>query len=229
MSFGDIIQSKAESNFPDTNDTSIAVEFDSTPTEGNLLIACHFTGAANSTAPSGFSEAVALTAVAPSSDEGAIYYKVAGSGESTTITAGSGSGDEHMLAIYEVEGPWNATPLDQTANNGPTTSSSPSTGTTGITSQADEFAIALITNRDDTVTFSSWTNSFTEGSDGPDSQFKTFATAYRVLTSTGTYSTGATASGSDIWMGGIATFKKQAAAGALSIPVAMRTYRNMRT
>ena len=163
MAFGDIIQTKTGTN---NSAASLDVVLDSTPTEGNLLVVCHFTGDADSQAPTGFTEAVAVTDTGYS-DQGAIYYKVAGSGESTTITLLCSSADETQGTIFEIEGPWESSPLDQSTSNGPTTGTAVSTGSTGTTSQNDEFAVCLVTYRrwPDTVTTSSWTNSFVEGSD----------------------------------------------------------------
>lgn len=164
MAYGDITQSGTNTN---NSASSIAVTLGSTPTEGGLLLALHFTGATDSIAPSGFSEAVALTD-GGNSDQGAIYYKIAGVAESSTVTCTSGASDEQMLTVFEIEGPWNATPLDQTASTGPGTGATRSSGTTGSTSQDDEFAAVLITHRDGTgvgAHFSGWTNSFAERSD----------------------------------------------------------------
>jgi len=221
VAYGDIIQNKDGESY----DTSVTVTLDSTPTEGNLLVASHYTGAPDSSAPAGFSEAVALTHV---DDEGAIYYKVAGAGESTSITAGASTTKNNMLNVLEIEGPWNATPLDQTASDGPNYSvSSQTSGTTSTTSQADEFAVALITVDDVGKTLSGWTNSFVERSDNGGPIYKFAAVATRLLTSTGAYETTATISASSYAaVGGIATFKKSAAGGAVgAIPVFMHHYR----
>ena len=226
MSFGDITQSGTNTV---QSASSIAVTLGSTPTEGNLLVACHFTGHANSIAPSGFSEAVALTDT-PNTDQGAIYYKVAGSGESTTITATSGGSNEQTLTVLEIEGPWNASPLDVTASAGPSSTSTRDTGTTGTTAQADEVAVAMVTWRhSDQDTTTTWSDSFVEQSENVRTNYKGHSTATKLLTSTGTVTTTATMSNTLTSMGGVALFKKQAAGGGLSIPVAMRYYRNQRT
>ena len=91
--------------------TSISVTLDSAPTEGNLLVAAHFTGAANSIGPSGWTEAFSLTD-GGNADQGAIYYKVAGASESATVTCTASASDENMLQVTEIDGPWPADPLN---------------------------------------------------------------------------------------------------------------------
>jgi hypothetical protein len=220
VAFGDIVQSKTAVH---ASNTSVSITLDATPTEGNLLLACHFTGHANSEHAS-WSEAAALTD-GGNSDQGAIYYHLAGAGESTTVTCTSASSDEHMLTVLEIEGPWNASPLDKSATAGPTDAGADSTtGTTATTSQNDEVAIALVTGRCASggagSSWGSWTNSFSEQSDIATTH-KRCATATLVLTSTQAVETTATFTVSgQAKMGGVATFKKQGA-GGVSIPVAM--------
>jgi hypothetical protein len=226
--FGAVVQSGTNTN---PNAWSIAVTLGSTPTEGNLLLALHFTGDGNSIAPSGFSEAVALTD-SGNADQGAIYYKIAGAAESSTVTCTSGGGsDEHVLTVMEVEGPWNASPLDQTASAGPSSTSSRDTGTTGTTAQADEFAAVLITARHvgDFPETTAWSNGFVEQSDGVSTSFKYTSTATKTLLATGTVTTTATLDGTYTSMGGVATFKKQTGGATYPIPEALHAYRQRRT
>ena len=156
MAFGDLVQSKVDS-ISSPWPSSFSVTLDSTPTEGNLLVACHYTAALGSAGPSGWTEGFALVNT-PNTDSGRLAFKVAGSGESTTVTCTSSTGEEHVLAAFEFEGPWNATPLDVTATNGPDTSvSSISTGTTGTTAQNDELAVAMV-GGESNQSASAWTN-----------------------------------------------------------------------
>jgi hypothetical protein len=222
VAWADLVQSD---NSNVNSDTSVSVTL-STIVEGNLIIVWHFTGDANSLGPSGYSEAVALTD-SPNTDQGALYYKVATASESTTVTCTSSGSNEHMIYVGEFEGPWNATPLDQVASNGPASGSDDvSSGTTAATAQADELAVALFTAREDAALASSFTNSFVELFDGVKTSWKTIAGASKVLSATGTVET--TISWSDLagqsGMGGVATFKKQASAGAI-LPVFMNHYR----
>lgn len=226
MSFGDIVQTKTAVE-AGTGYSYVSAVLDSAPTEDNLLVACHFTGAADSQAPSGFTEAVALTD-GSNNDQGAIYYKIAGSGESSTITANSDANDEQMLSVLEIEGPWNATPLDKTASAGPSSTSSRDCGTTASTSQADEVAVAMITARATGVTVDPWSDSFVSQTDGISSTWKSSSTATKLLSSTGTVTTTATLSSSTTSMGGIATFKKSGGGSpSISINVAEYIYRGI--
>ncbi|MCK5613041.1 hypothetical protein KAR91_64810, partial [Candidatus Pacearchaeota archaeon] len=208
MAFGDIIQNESvASGTPDVD--SITASLPSTPTEGNLLLALHFTGNENSIGPSGWDFAVGRFN-SSNNDEAAIYYKVAGSAESKDVTCGSDVDDQHVLTALEVEGPWNAAPFDESAGYGPTNTNNPSSGTTGTTAQADEFAAALLASRSQADHYSAWTNSFIERSDLYGSgKTKTMGTATRVLTTSSTYETSATSEKTAIKMGLIATFMKQ--------------------
>lgn len=211
MAFGDIIQVADNSvgNVPGATSLTVAI---SAAVAGNLLICGHFTGAANSTAPSGFSEAVALTD-SGNADQGAIYYKIAEGGE-TSVIPGSATADEHAAIVIEIEGPWAASPLDQTASNGPATRNTTSSGTTSTTTQADEIAVALMTGRSQFALFTAWTNAFVARG-GIASSFKYCAVATKLLTATGAQETTADHEDSIITMGGIATFKKAAGGGGL--------------
>ncbi|QQR77515.1 MAG: hypothetical protein IPJ67_05325 [Candidatus Moraniibacteriota bacterium] len=199
--FGDIVQTKQNGA---NSVSSITVTLDSAATAGNLLVCTHFTGDGNSTAPSGFSEAVAVTD-ATNVDQGAIYYKIATGGE-TSITPGSGASDENAAVVIEIEGPFDASPLDQTATQAAASGTSAPSGTTGTTSQASEVAVAGITYRVNGPNVSAWSNSFTEQGDVGSTYLKGVAAATKTLTSTGTQSTTATI-GSATYMGMIATFK----------------------
>jgi hypothetical protein len=208
MAFGDIIQTQSANA---VSATSVTVNI-SAAVANNLLVCVHFTGHADSTAPSGFTEAVAVTD-SGNNDQGAIYWKIAAGGE-TSVVPGSGGSDEHAACVLEIEGPWESSPVDQTATNGPTSESSTSSGTTGTTSQNDEVAVVGITTRfggGPNPGLSGWTNSFVER-DEEWSTYKELGTATKLLSSTGAVETTATHDlGSYVAMGMIATFKKGAA------------------
>lgn len=212
MAFGDIIQSAEGSAYPAT---SVTVNINAA-VGGNLLVCAHFTGDDNSTAPSGYAEAVAVTD-GGNADQGAIYWKVAAGGE-TSVVPGSDGSDEHMAIAVEIEGPWEGSPVDKTATDGPDTRADTPTGTTAETSQADEVAVAGITLRDSSPNFGSWTDSFVDQKAGVNSPNKSLAAATKLLSSTGTVDTSITHD-SGVSMGMIATFKK-AAVGGISVPIA---------
>jgi hypothetical protein len=213
VAFGDILEVKTNT-LGDPYGTTCAITFDSL-TEGNLVVVCHFTGATNSSpAPSGYSETGSVKD-GGNADEAVIYYKIAGSSEPLTVTCTSDSSDEHMVTGLEIEGPWNDTPLDVSATSGAQSTSSPPSGTTGVTAQNDEFAVAQLSVRDSdgAEDFTSWTNSFVERSN-IGASFKSHAVATKLLTSTGAQSTAASITSPMTCMGNIATFKKQAAPAA---------------
>jgi hypothetical protein len=116
MAFGDKVQDKGV--WEDSGDASTSVTLDSTPTEGNLLVACYYSSKQPVTEPSGWSSAIYLQNNG-NSDDGEIAYKIAGVAESTTVTVGIGAAGDAWLYVIEIEGPWNASPLDVTASDGP--------------------------------------------------------------------------------------------------------------
>lgn len=212
MAFGDIIQTQTGTA---NSGTSVTVNINAA-VAGNLLACIHFTGHANSTAPAGFAEAVVIND-GGNDDEMAIYYKIAAGGE-TSVVPGSGGSDEHMATVIEIEGEFNATPLDKTASNGATSETTTSSGTTAETAQADEVAVAGVSVRTKYGTVAGWTNSFVARSDIK-TEYKGCGTSAKLLSATGAQETTATHN-STTAMGCIATFKKVAAAGGLSIPIA---------
>lgn len=210
MAFGDIIQNPSPGS---GSGTSITVNFASGPTEGNLLVACHMTGNANSIAPTGWSEGVTITN-ATESDECGIYYKIAGASEGTGVTCTSDASDEHVLIIIEIEGPWESSPVDLAEAEARQASGTTYTcNPAGTTSQADEVAVALIYTRNDANSTMSWSDSFVDRGVGT-SSYKSAAAATKLLTATGSVTTTGTYGNSDVAQGGMVTFKKQAAVGA---------------
>jgi hypothetical protein len=207
--FGDIVQWRKAGKPYSTGDDFVSVTLPNAITEGNLLVALHFTGDANSIAPSGFSEAVALTD-GTNADQGAIYYKVAGSSESTTITASSGSADEQMLVVYEVVGPFAASPLDQTDSDGPSVTTNLSLATSAL-AQADEFVVVLATQRAVGAYCTEMTGGIANRGRQSSADAKMIVTGYAVPNSTDAISTTITLDNSQYMMAGIATFKKASA------------------
>jgi hypothetical protein len=220
MAYGDLIQEK--NTFSGTG-TTISATFDSALTDGNIMVACHYSSRNGASVPSGWSAAVVLSNPG-NSDSGNLSYKIAGVAESTTVTCGNGASGGATLWIGEFEGPWNATPLDQTSSNGPDLGpATMSTDTTGTTSQNDELAVAMVAGEEIGPT-ASWTNSFTEvHDDGDQGSFaKEMAVATLLLTTTQTVETTADIdNGNYDAMACVATFKKAAAGGGISIPVVM--------
>lgn len=220
MPFGDLIQS----NFA-TAASGIATVTFSAATAGNLLIfgvgrsAALAAGESWGT-PAGWSN-LPNTPAATGNVGGVFYYKIAAGGETTVSSAASLEPGNFTAIVVEIEGPFAASPLDQTAEdetNLATVVTSQASGTTGTTAQADELLLAFFAsdsqaNIDGSRTYS---NSFTE------LYFPTHANtarahafiASRVVAATGTYSTtfSCTDTGDEMY-GAIATFKKSGGGG----------------
>ena len=210
MAFGDLVEA-VSGNDEGTDSITLTL---TGATAGNLLIFVHFTGNDNTNPPTNFTQAVAQNDSGNADDLG-IHYKIATGGETSITATSDDTDDEQMGILAEFEGPFDATPLDVTASNGPTSETTTSTGTTGTTAQASELAIGAVSMRSLT-NVSAWSNSYTEFGDQQSTLAKTVAAAYLVLTATGTAETTAT-HGSATSMGAIATFKAAGGGGGVSI------------
>jgi hypothetical protein len=139
-----------------------------------------------------------------------IWAGVVGSGASATITitlayyANAGG----IADVCEYSGMLTSGFLDKTATNSGL-SSSPDTGTTATTAQADELWIGC-TGLNGSRSQSTPTNGFTL-LDG--AVYSSCSCAYleKIVSATGTANSGTTGSGSAYWAGCIATFKASAA------------------
>ena len=215
MAFGDVLQTKTAST---GSAASVSVTFDSAVTAGNLILLFHSTGSDLSNPGTGMTEALVMDN-APDSDQVALYYRVVITADGATWSAACSPNDENALLGLEVEGPFAASPLDQTAVNSGNPVNAPgdadlTTGTTGTTAQADEFAAAIVGGRHSTQTIASLTNSFVDrGEVGSAAKFVGAGT--KVLTATGTVETTWSFDNTpvDDYLSGIATFMKAGAAG----------------
>jgi hypothetical protein len=170
------------------NNTTISATFDAAPTQNNLLIAiCGYNNSGDVIdTPSGWSVAINETGSSPSE---AIFYKIAGASEASTVTVTKQGVTRQMaLLIYEYSGIATSSPLDKTASSpdDATDDLSIASGTTATTTQADELLLAVLANPDG-FRIGSWTNSFVERNDFGGSM--ALAGAERIVSSTGTYST----------------------------------------
>ena len=144
MAFGDVIQSIGNDTAGVVlTATTSSVTLASTPTSGNLLIYI-LTPDKNSgtiTMPTGFSKDVESL---DSGVSGAIGAKISDGTESGAITASWANSVNGSVAVVEIEGPF-ASPLtvsgSSIANTGASSSTSLSTGSTGVLSAADGYAI----------------------------------------------------------------------------------------
>lgn len=176
--------------------------FDSTPTQGNLLIAVinWVTNGSIATAPSGWNEAK----FAGGATHGflVIYYKVAGASEPTNPAWTAASTAVWHLSLYEYSG-LTAAPLDQVASAGPSFVTTIGTGTTPTTAQADELLFAAVATPEVTRTFSNtWGNSFTRVI-----QTGRQETASLIVSATGAYTTSEAWTTASWGIGVIVTFK----------------------
>lgn len=213
MAFGDIVQSASAAGYPVT---SVTVNI-SAAVAGNLLVCCHFTGAASSNAPATYTESVVIND-GGNNDEMAIYHLIAVGGE-TTVIPGSSASDDNVAVVVEIEGPWESSPVDATATNDATSESSTSSGTTGTTSQDDEVAVVANSMRNAATDRGTWTNSFVKPtSNEVASTYKSIGMATKLLTGTGTVESTVSHT-SAVSMGCVVTYKKEGVGGGVSIPI----------
>lgn len=213
-----------------SNYASQAATFDSAPTGGNLLIcvasAGGRAGSIGLVAPSGWSTAFNQSyQYAGSSEEGAIaiFYKIAGASEGSTVTFTSTNTMRcSSITLMEWRNMKAASPLDVQTSNDETASTglTANTGTTATTTQAHVVAIAVCTFADDNFSVpgsTDWTGSYTQistfalnGAGGTPTDH-TASVAYKIITATGTQSTTQTLSGASAQerYSGIAVFKGQ--------------------
>lgn len=142
-----------------TDSTSHSIVLDSSPTEDNLLIVFMTYDDTLSVAPSGYT----LATSGADFVSGRCYYKIAGAGESATISMTmSGSGAVAMQA-FEYSGMLTSGVLDQVAAVGTVGSGTTIvSATTPSTTQDNELVFVSAHMRMDvgTQTVTAWTNSF---------------------------------------------------------------------
>jgi predicted esterase len=185
---------------------TISVTMSSTPTSGNVLIAtiAIYDKTVSSISQTGVSWTKQISSQYSSSYlVSEIWLGVIGSGASKSITI-TLSGNSYSCAdVCEYSGIATSNFLDKTATAKGTTTAT-NTGTTATTTQADELLIGCIMAA--SVAQSSPTNSFTL-LDGASTGYLSNAYLERIVSSTGAYSSGTTATNNDGWSSCIATFK----------------------
>lgn len=188
-------------------DVTVSATFSAAPSAGNLLVAIiGANGNVTINTPSGWS-----TAINESEAPGqAIFYKIAGASESSTITVTVSALTHLGLQIYEYNGIDKIFIFDG-AGSSTGNGTSVSSGNVSTT-KADTLLIAGIVGNYKNASFSGWTNSFIERNDfysttGTGSARSTFTGADRIVSATGSYSTTAVISNSCDWRGQIAAFK----------------------
>ncbi|MBM3206472.1 MAG: hypothetical protein FJZ43_02535 [Candidatus Staskawiczbacteria bacterium] len=183
---------------------SVNIVWDSPTTTGNLLVAVvnniSTTSGHSVTPPSGWSYATSATF--GTYNQFQILYKENATSQVSTGSFTSPEGDTLEVAVAEYSGIVTASALDKYhANITTNPSTTISTGSSGITSQADELIIAGVASAS-SVTFSAPNNSFSI-------QQSLSRTGFldRIVSSVGSYSLSLTQSSSAISSGLIATFK----------------------
>jgi hypothetical protein len=197
--------------------TTVSCTFGNTPAPGDFLIAIACADV-NTTinVPSGWATAINESG----SLSQAVFYKVAGSSESKTVTVTTSSNAVLGLQIYEYQGISPVSPVDGTNSN---TGYGTSITTNSVTTtQAPDLIIVGVVLKT-SATFSNWQNSFAEwvdctvGTSG--SRLRTIAGADRIVNAIGTYGTTTTASQSGSWRAQIVAFK-----GVSALPIQMASF-----
>lgn len=197
------LSSQLATNSSATN--SVVATYPATPIQGDLLTALAYSsGGPNTLAISGWTSVVQMQYGSANVHCVGLLIKTAGASESTTVTATVAASTAMALYISEWQGA-TASPLDVTATTADTGAdvTSRSSGTTGVTSQADELAIGLWGLANTNGGSISYTNSFTSLS----SSYARLLTAYKILTATGTQESTATWATGRRAVGIIATFR----------------------
>lgn len=223
MAFGDVISTAKDNNATNTATLTIA------PVSGNLLIAMMSVRAPVGQTCVSFSATAGWNAITDQigTQLGAgWFYKIADGSETSvvlTVTPSSGTASSRG-AFVEIEGPFDASPLDQTAEDAVGAAvTSKTSGTTGTTAQADELAAAFFyaESAGNVDGGRAYTNSFTEAifADGTTNAGRPLcALAKRVLSATGTFETTySTTDPGDNMYGAIATFKKSGGGGGATL------------
>lgn len=142
-----------------------------------------------------------------------IMYKIAAGGETAVSFTGWGTSNFFSSAVMSEYSGLSATPLDVVANDGSNSGAavtSRATGTTAVTSQNDELAIAAV-GHGNTVTNLTWTNSFNTRDSSAQAGSGVYM-AEKILSATGAQTSTATWTTSRIAGGCIATFLASAEA-----------------
>ena len=192
--------------------TSVSVTLGAAPTPGNVLVlTIGIYGQVNLPSVTGISQTGVTWYYQIKSSRSTvdieIWFGIVGSGASTNLTVSWANFGYSVANVCEYSGILTSGYLDKTASaNGQSTS--PSTGTTDTTTQADELWIGA-TASGGANNQTSPTNGFTL-MDGVKNVAISNAYLEKIVSATGTANSGTTASNAS-WAGCIATFKASAA------------------
>jgi hypothetical protein len=208
MAFGDIIQSKHGT----AASGALTITLTTAATAGNLLLVvfARSTASTDGTPTGGWTP---ITASLGGNLDGSWFYKIAAGGE-TAVTSADGAQGNVTGNILEFEGPFAESPLDKIAEDEShvsTVTATQSSGTTAITSQDFELAIAFFAG-DNGTNFAlnrTLTNGFSLFSGDSTTARAYYAVGHKVLTSTGTQECTFSTTVGDEMYGAIATFMAQ--------------------
>lgn len=190
--------------------TTISATFPGSPVQGDLMIASLFTKSDTSpTNPSGWTTDIEIIN-ATNLDYLRICSKIAGAGESSTVTFTGMAGDLGGLGILRFSGAANPA-IDKTASSAFATGvTSKTSGTTAATTQSAEVSIVAYGVRNVAITGPALTNSFNQKNFLTDSSGGSFASiidGYFIETATGAKESTASWTTAADPMGAIATYK----------------------
>ncbi len=199
-----------------SSSTSFTVTLNAAPANGNTLIAVISSRGTTADRVTGITSTGATWArVAQSANSSGstteIWSAPVGSGAATSVTIATLSG-RCAGVVIEYSGILTASAVDQTAASPGGNSTSPVTGTTPITTQANELWIGGVGFRSSAPTMNTLLNSFISvasaqsGSTTATSNAKVYALE-SIVSTTGTATSGGTLDTPVIWSGAIATFK----------------------
>lgn len=202
----------SQRNTSNTGANTAIFTYPATPAPGSLLVAC-IAWRSNATitgVPSGWT--LATNGGDQAGVDSAIYYKVAGSSESTTHTFTLSVAAQKAGAAFEFSG---VSVLDKTSSNiGANTAGT--TGSTGVLSSANELVIALFSSLTSIDTWSTHDNGLTEISEVAsanvtDTANVVMSAASKITSVTDSVNYGATLSGVRSWSSAVATFRAPSA------------------
>ncbi len=203
------VQMPAEVLSTTSTSSTVSATFASTPVSGDLLIAVYGAGAnCNAVTPTGWTSATA-DAGGSSAPSGAIFYRIAQASEPTTVTITTDTGcTARSLQIYEWSGMAPSSPLDAVATVKTNTTGTGLTSNPVTTTVAGDLLISSAATRA-TSTFT-WGTGWTKDYDNNASS-RSDSGAEQIVTTAGSYSASATATGSAPWDMLLAAFKKNPA------------------
>lgn len=211
-SFAAIAYVQSVGNFSTSSGTSLAGDFSSTPTNGNLIIVAARIGAAGRTvtvSDDGLNTyAIAITESDGSSDLITFYaMNIAGVASHTVTVSISGAGTSIRMTLHEYSGLATSSALDQTAGDSALVSSATAdSGSTSTTTVADELLFgAGIHGAGGTLSAGTGYGNLTASPSAAGSHKQ--AGEDQIVSSTGAYNATMGLAANSSWIMTIATFK----------------------